>query len=51
MSGRPALSFVRVNSYEGVSQMPTYTVHAGRLGPVQVDVTEHGAGPAFLLLH
>jgi pimeloyl-ACP methyl ester carboxylesterase len=31
--------------------MPTYTVHAGRLGPVQVDVTEQGAGPAFLLLH
>lgn len=31
--------------------MPTYTVHAGRLGPVQVEVTEYGAGPAFLLLH
>jgi pimeloyl-ACP methyl ester carboxylesterase len=31
--------------------MPTYTVHPGRLGPVQVEVTEHGAGPAFLLLH
>jgi pimeloyl-ACP methyl ester carboxylesterase len=31
--------------------MPTYTVQAGRLGPVQVDVTEQGAGPAFLLLH
>ena len=31
--------------------MPTYTFDAGRLGPVQVDVTDHGAGPAFLLLH
>src|ERR1700722_14656568 len=31
--------------------MPTYTFDAGRLGPGQGDVTEHGAGPAFLLLH
>jgi pimeloyl-ACP methyl ester carboxylesterase len=31
--------------------MPTYTVQAGRLGPVQVDVTEYGAGRPFLLLH
>jgi pimeloyl-ACP methyl ester carboxylesterase len=31
--------------------MPTYTVDAGRLGPVQVEVTEYGTGPAFLLLH
>jgi pimeloyl-ACP methyl ester carboxylesterase len=47
----PVISFVRVNSYEGVNQMPTYTVHAGRLGPVQVEVTEYGTGRAFLLLH
>ena len=51
MSQLPGLSFVRVNSYEGVSQMPTYTVQAGRLGPVRVDVTEYGAGRPFLLLH
>jgi pimeloyl-ACP methyl ester carboxylesterase len=31
--------------------MPTYTVQAGQLGPVQVEVTEYGTGPAFLLLH
>ena len=31
--------------------MPTYTVQAGQLGPVQVDVTEYGAGRPFLLLH
>jgi len=31
--------------------MPTYTVQAGRLGPVRVDVTEYGAGRPFLLLH
>jgi pimeloyl-ACP methyl ester carboxylesterase len=31
--------------------MPTYTVQAGRLGPVPIDVTEYGAGRPFLLLH
>ena len=31
--------------------MPTYTVQAGQLGPVQVDVTEYGAGQPVLLLH
>jgi pimeloyl-ACP methyl ester carboxylesterase len=31
--------------------MPTYTVQAARLGPVQVEVTEYGAGRPFLLLH
>jgi len=31
--------------------MPTYTVHSERLGPVRVEVTEYGAGRAFLLLH
>jgi pimeloyl-ACP methyl ester carboxylesterase len=31
--------------------MPTYTVQAGGLGPVSVDVTEHGDGRPFLLLH
>jgi pimeloyl-ACP methyl ester carboxylesterase len=31
--------------------MPTYTVEAGQLGPVQVDTTEYGAGRPFLLLH
>jgi len=31
--------------------MTTDTVQAGRLGPVQEGVTEHGAGPAFPLLH
>jgi pimeloyl-ACP methyl ester carboxylesterase len=31
--------------------MPTYTVQAGRLGPVRVDVTEYGAGRTCLLLH
>jgi pimeloyl-ACP methyl ester carboxylesterase len=31
--------------------MPTYTVQAGQLGPVPVDVTEDGAGRPFLLLH
>jgi pimeloyl-ACP methyl ester carboxylesterase len=31
--------------------MPTYTVQAGRLGPVRVDVTEYGTGRPFLLLH
>ncbi len=31
--------------------MPTYTVQAGQLGPVPVDVTEYGAGRPFLLLH
>jgi pimeloyl-ACP methyl ester carboxylesterase len=31
--------------------MPTYTVRAGRLGPVRVEVTEYGAGRPFLLLH
>jgi pimeloyl-ACP methyl ester carboxylesterase/mannose-6-phosphate isomerase-like protein (cupin superfamily) len=31
--------------------MPTYTVRAGELGPVQIDVTEYGAGRPFLLLH
>jgi pimeloyl-ACP methyl ester carboxylesterase len=31
--------------------MTAYTVQAARLGPVRVDVTEHGAGRPFLLLH
>jgi len=31
--------------------MSTYTVQAGRLGPVRVDVTEYGAGRPVLLLH
>jgi pimeloyl-ACP methyl ester carboxylesterase len=31
--------------------MPTYTVQEARLGPVQVEVTEYGAGRPFLLLH
>src|SRR5580700_4269958 len=31
--------------------MPTYTVQAGQLGPVQVEVTEYGTGQPFLLLH
>jgi len=31
--------------------MPTYTVQAARLGPVQVEVTEYGAGRPYLLLH
>jgi pimeloyl-ACP methyl ester carboxylesterase len=31
--------------------MPTYTVQAGQLGPVRVDVTEYGTGRPFLLLH
>jgi pimeloyl-ACP methyl ester carboxylesterase len=31
--------------------VPIYTVQAGRLGPVPVDVTEYGAGRPFLLLH
>jgi pimeloyl-ACP methyl ester carboxylesterase len=31
--------------------MPTYTVEAGQLGPVPVEVTEYGAGQPFLLLH
>jgi pimeloyl-ACP methyl ester carboxylesterase len=31
--------------------MPTYTVQAARLGPVQVEVTEYGAGRPFVLLH
>src|ERR1700722_17573955 len=42
---------MRVNSHEGVGQMPTYTVQAARLGPVQVNVTEYGEGRPFLLLH
>jgi pimeloyl-ACP methyl ester carboxylesterase len=42
---------MRVNSHEGVSQIPTYTVQAGRLGPVGIDVTEYGEGLPFLLLH
>jgi pimeloyl-ACP methyl ester carboxylesterase len=31
--------------------MPTYIVQPPGLGPVPVDVTEHGAGRAFLVLH
>ena len=31
--------------------MPTYTIQAGRLGPVRVETTEYGAGRPFLLLH
>jgi pimeloyl-ACP methyl ester carboxylesterase len=31
--------------------MTTYTVQPARLGPVQVEVTEYGAGRPFLLLH
>lgn len=31
--------------------MQTYTVQTGKLGPVQVDVTEYGTGQPFLLLH
>jgi len=31
--------------------MTTYTVQAGQLGPVQVEVTEYGAGRPYLLLH
>lgn len=31
--------------------MTEYRVQAGRLGPVRVEVTEHGAGRPFLLLH
>jgi pimeloyl-ACP methyl ester carboxylesterase len=31
--------------------MPTYTVQAGRLGPVRIEVTEYGEGRPFLLLH
>src|SRR5579863_1626790 len=42
---------MRVNSYEGVSQMTTHTVQAGWLGPARVDVTEYGTGRPFLLLH
>jgi len=31
--------------------MRAYTVQAGRLGPVRIEVTGHGAGRPFLLLH
>jgi hypothetical protein len=31
--------------------MQAYTVQAGRLGPVPIQVTEHGTGRPFLLLH